>query len=127
MREDHKTEIEDDINEIGDLFTKGLPRSEFWELFVECAQCGHVTPRYLYPYSHRCVKRRRSDSTVTVATSSKPEATSTKTEIQEPISNEVGNSHNSSPRHSRTRDVKSLPAKGGRVSTFKLTERRALD
>jgi hypothetical protein len=59
MREDCQIDIDGDIDQASTLFQKGLPPSQFWELFVECAACGHVLPRYRYPYAHRCQKRAR--------------------------------------------------------------------
>ncbi|KAG2012171.1 hypothetical protein CC2G_012206 [Coprinopsis cinerea AmutBmut pab1-1] len=39
------------------LALKGLPEDRFWELFVQCLECKHILPRYLFPYSHRCCRR----------------------------------------------------------------------
>ncbi|KAJ3517390.1 hypothetical protein NMY22_g13978 [Coprinellus aureogranulatus] len=39
------------------LAVEGVPEAQFWKLFVQCAQCGYVLPRHLYPYEHQCIKR----------------------------------------------------------------------
>ncbi|TEB18854.1 hypothetical protein FA13DRAFT_1719411 [Coprinellus micaceus] len=46
-----------DNGKIDRLMTAGLAEDEFWELFVQCATCGHVSPRTAYPYAHRCAKK----------------------------------------------------------------------
>lgn len=54
---------EDDVQESAEqletLLEEGLPASNFWGLFIQCAECNHVVPRHLYPYRHRCSKRIR--------------------------------------------------------------------
>ncbi|KAJ3501009.1 hypothetical protein NMY22_g19068 [Coprinellus aureogranulatus] len=42
---------------IDTLMNEGLPEAEFWNLFIQCAECGHVVPSARYPYAHRCTKK----------------------------------------------------------------------
>ncbi|KAJ3533084.1 hypothetical protein NMY22_g7480 [Coprinellus aureogranulatus] len=42
---------------INTLMNEGLPEAEFWDLFIQCAECGHVVPSAQYPYFHRCAKK----------------------------------------------------------------------
>lgn len=39
------------------LVQEGLPEAEFWEAFIQCAECDHVFPTSMYPYAHRCNKK----------------------------------------------------------------------
>ncbi|TEB32504.1 hypothetical protein FA13DRAFT_1790799 [Coprinellus micaceus] len=46
-----------DDEQMDNLMKAGLAENEFWELFIQCATCGHVLPRAAYPYAHRCAKK----------------------------------------------------------------------
>lgn len=58
----HADFAEDDVDTkalFDTLEFNGLEPSKFWNLFVECARCGHIMPRNLHPYSHHCSKKTR--------------------------------------------------------------------
>ncbi|RXW14369.1 hypothetical protein EST38_g11483, partial [Candolleomyces aberdarensis] len=60
VREEFPEEIEETENRIDSLHEGGLPASEFWNLFVQCARCGFIMGKHRYPYAHRCPKRLRN-------------------------------------------------------------------
>lgn len=64
VRDECPTEIETTLDKLEDLTAHGAPASEFWELFIQCAECSYVLPRHLYPYSHTCSKRKRTEKEV---------------------------------------------------------------
>ncbi|TEB19273.1 hypothetical protein FA13DRAFT_1802484 [Coprinellus micaceus] len=59
LREECDEEAQQAADELTILVKSGLPASDFWAQFVQCAACDYVIPRHLYPYAHRCSKRIR--------------------------------------------------------------------
>lgn len=60
MRDESPEKLELSMDRLGDLFDEGVSASDFWALFVQCANCGFVMPRYLYPFAHQCPKRLKA-------------------------------------------------------------------
>ncbi|RXW13048.1 hypothetical protein EST38_g12804, partial [Candolleomyces aberdarensis] len=60
IREEFPEESEQTANCLDTLCDKGVPASEFWALFVQCAKCGFVMAKYRYPYAHQCPKRPKA-------------------------------------------------------------------